>query len=113
MFEIKKSRTFTREVSFQLPVDGGFEKQTITARFKLQDAEFTESFDHSGGGAAGKGVREFLAETITSIEGVVDENKEPLPYNDELRDLVLANYAACGALHIEYMTAITKVKAGN
>lgn len=110
MFKIEKNPHFTHEVTVMTPVDDGHREDTFNARFKVQPSSFTETFDLR---AAGSGVRDFLKQTVTHLEGIVDEDGEPIPYTSELLDTVLENYFCRLGLINTYVNGIAKAKTGN
>ena len=110
MFKIEKNPHFTHEVTVMTPVDGTHREDTFKARFKVQPSSFVEGFNLLG---AGSGVRDFLAETVTHLADIVDDDGEPIPFSDQLLNDVLENYACRLALINTYMAGVAKAKAGN
>lgn len=110
MFKIEKNPHFTHEVTVMTPVDNGHREDTFKARFKVQSVAFVEGFNLIG---AGPGVRDFLEQTITHLEDIVDEDREPIPFSPDLLASVLDNYACRLALVNTYVAGVAKAKSGN
>ena len=67
--------------------------------------------DHSEDQAAGQIA--VLRKAIISLDELVGDDDQPLPYSDELRDQLLGITYVRIALLRTYLTAITKAKSGN
>jgi len=111
MFKIVTNPEFTHDVTVMTPVDGGFKEETFKCRFKLLDADRIDKFSITSSFSALNAT--FLKEVIVRFEDLIGDDDKPLPYNDALRDLVLATPGAQMALMQTYLTAISKVKQGN
>lgn len=110
MFKVVQDRQFNQTVEVHVPVDGGFEKQSFTCRFRSIGVEETEAHDLT----TSAGTVEFLKLAVVSFGGdLVDENEEPLTYNTKLRDAMLDDYPIRQALIQTYLASMSKGRAGN
>lgn len=111
MFTLIDQPEFTHDVTVVMPADGGFTEHTFKARFKLLPADEIEKFPMSQSFSAVNAT--FLREVIVRLDDLQGEDKELIPYSDDLRDRVLKSPPAQMALMQTYLTAISKVKQGN
>lgn len=111
MFAFVENPEFTHDVKVQTPVDGGHRTDTFKCRYKVLDAEKLMEYALSSSFSAENAI--FLRDVIVSFSDLVDDKKEAIPYNDELRDKVIATPYAQMALMQTYLDAISKVKQGN
>ena len=109
MFKIEKNPTFAHEVKVQVPVDGGFETQSFKARFKLLTADALAEYDTS----TTAGMNTFLKDVVVDLEDIVDDNNEPVPFSDRLRDQVIGSLPALNALFNTYISACSQARLGN
>ena len=109
MFKIAKTPRFTHVVPIKVPVDGGFDEQTIRATFEvITDDEFA-SFDTM----TAEGLKDLVRKILVRLDDMVDEQGKPLPYSDDLRDQLLElPYMRLGLLR-GYQAAMIGAKAGN
>ena len=109
MFKIAKTPRFTHVVPIKVPVDGGFDEQTIRATFEvITDDEFA-SFDTM----TAEGLKDLVRKILVRLDDMVDEQDKPLPYSDDLRDQLLElPYMRLGLLR-GYQSAMIGAKAGN
>ena len=107
MFAIAENPEFTHEVAVMVPVDGGHEKQTFRARFRVVDTDAGMRFDSDDG------MTEFLREVLVGGEDLVDADGRTLPWSDALRDRLLAVPYVRLALLRTYMSALTRAVEGN
>lgn len=109
MFKIIQDRTFTHPVTIQVPVDGGYDTGTVDATYRVLDAETAESFDLR----SGDGMTAFLIATLAKVDGFVDDNDQPIAWNDKFRDGCLADYWIRQGLLDGYLNAVRKAPLGN
>jgi hypothetical protein len=111
MFKVVSQPTFTHPVDVLVPTDGGHEKQTFKATFRvLADAD-SDDDRHDLNSTAGSTA--FLREVIVSLSDLAGDDDQPLPYNDGLRDRLLKVPYIRAALARTYFTAINKAAVGN
>lgn len=108
-FRIIDNPTFTHKVSIRVPVDGGFETQSVDCTYKVIPADQLETYDL----AMGKGTKDFLTDAIEKLGDVVGENGEPLTYNDALRDRLLTLPYVRAGLVQGYYEGVTAGRLGN
>jgi len=109
MFIVDTNPSFTHKVIVQVPVDGGYEEQTLQATFAVIPAEVAAEFDL--GGASGS--TDFLKRIILKLDDLVDKDKKPVPYNDALRDQLIALPFMRLALSRAYFTGVSGARSGN
>lgn len=107
MFLVTAEKTFTHTITVCVPVDGGHVDQTFKATFRVVDpGQLT-------GGDTSEGQMEDLRKVIVTLDDLVDDNREKLPYSDALRDQLLVVPYVRIALINAYIRGITKAKLGN
>lgn len=109
MFKVDKTPTFSHTIPVNVPVDGGHEKQTMRVTFRLVDDETTAK--HRTDTMAGQ--KEFLRLAIVKIDDLADPKKEPISYNDDVRDSILGLPYARNALLKGYSDGIVPGLLGN
>lgn len=109
MFTITDDPQFQHDVKIDVPVNGGHRQETIQATFRVLAVEETDSHDL----ADPKSSTEWLKRIIVRMDGLVDVDKKPVPYSDEVRDYVLRLPYARLALTRTYLRAVTKAREGN
>lgn len=110
MFKLAKNQTFTRTIKVFTPVDGGHREETFKARFNLLPTDQVKTFNLG----TSDGSTEFLKRVIASLDDIVDDNDQPMPYSDELRASVISQPHVRHALTMSYFDAVANdPKAGN
>lgn len=109
MFTVTDRYLFTTAVPVNVPVDGGHERQEFSATFEVMPAEQQDAFDLG----TTEGTSGFLRGLIRDMSGLVDADKNPVPYSDKVRDQLLAYQFIRIALTTAYFTAQTKAIEGN
>jgi len=109
MFVVDPDPQFTHAVKVKVPVDGGFKEQSFKATYRVIPTDEMAAFDLSDG----VGSANFLRRALVSMDELVDANKEPLPYNDVLRDQLLLNPYVRRALAQTYFDAVAPARSGN
>lgn len=106
MFKLAAEPIFTHVVPILVPVDGGLEKQTMKVTYNVLTSErYRELLDEDQFA--------LVRELIARIEDVVDQNGDPMDYNDALRDhLIELPYVRLGLLR-GYNDAIVGAQAKN
>jgi hypothetical protein len=102
MFVIDPNPTFTHAVKVQVPVDGGFEEQSFKATFNVIPTEEVADFDLGNGEQSAA----FLRRAIVSMDELVGKDKQPVSYNDKLRDALLGQLYVRKALARTYFDAV-------
>jgi len=110
MFKVSSSPQFTHPVEVLVPVDGGHEKQTFKATFKVLDASEDDD-KHDLNSTSGSSA--FLRDALISMSDLVDDHGAQLVYSDNLRDQMLKVPYVRTALARAYFSAITKAAVGN
>lgn len=82
MFKLTSNPTFTRTVTINIPVDGGFKEETFEATFRALPISQFKEFDVG----TLEGQEGFLRKVIAKLGDITDEAGKPVPYNDKLRD---------------------------
>ncbi len=110
MFVVIKQPTFTHTVNVLVPVDGGYDTQTLKATYQVMpsiDEDTTFDLNSTAGSTA------FLRATVIGLDDMVDADNKPLPYSDGLRDQLLQWPYVRSALARGYFEAISKAAVGN
>lgn len=108
-FKLIDNPTFTHTVKIRVPRDGGFANETVKATYSVIPVEEYAKFDMT----TEQGTKDFLIRAIVSLGDIVDENDEPLEYNDELRDRLLSlPYMRIG-LSAGYHKGVADARLGN
>jgi hypothetical protein len=108
MFTIAKERTFTRTVKVFVPTDDGHREESVKATFRVIPTNQASTYDDDEAGS-----REFVRAVVVKLDDLVDEQKQPVTYNDEVREALLSVPYVRQALAQAYADAVTKAKAGN
>jgi len=107
MFKVTEDRRFTHDVKVMVPTDGGHSEESFKAEFRVVD------IDNLGDTASLEGQQETLRRVVVSMSELVDDEKNEMPYSDELRDRLIRVPYVRSALLQTYLRAITKTRAGN
>jgi hypothetical protein len=104
-FTVRKEHSFKHDVKVRIPTDGGYKTETFKGHFKVlprDEAIALRDRDDADDDLA------FISEVLIGWEGVTDEDedKTPIEFNDEARDLLCgAPYVAVAVVQT-YMNAI-------
>jgi hypothetical protein len=109
MFNIAVKRTFTHDVPVLVPIDGGFEEQTLKTTFNYLDTEEVKQFDLK----TPDGTSDCLLAVVHSLHELVDNDKNAVPYNEAVRDQLFRRQYVRQGLLTYYFDAVSKAKAGN
>lgn len=109
MFKVDANPKFTHDVDVKVPVDGGFETQSLKATFRVLDDDVLKAADFD----TFDGQKEFLRLALVQLDDLQDEAGKPLPYNDKLRDQILGLPYARTALLRGYTEGIVPGAMGN
>lgn len=106
MLRIVKDPRFTHPVAVQVPVDGGHQEQTFSATFRVIPYAEAEELVRAD-------IEAFFDRVLVSCGDIEDENGNPLPWDGELRDRLLAlRYVQLG-LVAAYFAGVGKARLGN
>lgn len=107
MFKIAKEPTFQHTVKVRVPVDGGFEDQSLKVTFRvLPNGQFSNA-----GGVEGQ--IEDMRKAIVSMDDLVDGENNPVPFSDELKEQLIAVSYVRLALVQAYIDAVAGARTGN
>jgi hypothetical protein len=109
MYVVVANPTFTHTVNVLVPSDGGHDKQTLRATFRVLPSDKESEFDIS----TIEGSNGFLRAIIVELLDLVDAKEQPVPYSDKLRDQLFALPFIRTALVKTYFDAIRKAAEGN
>lgn len=109
MFVVKSQPTFKHTVKVSVPVDGGFKDETCEATFRvIADDEINQlNLAQAADSSA------FLDRAIISLDDLVDDNKQAIAWNDEVRAELLKLPYLRRALARTYFEAIQGVRVKN
>ena len=108
MFKVATDPTFTHQVVVMIPIDGGFDKQSFKATFRVLGKEEDRPDLSTADGSTA-----FLRDVVTDMSELEGEDGQPLPYSDALRDRLLKVPYVQAALVRTYVAAVSKAPAGN
>lgn len=106
MFKLANEAKFTHPVTVCVPVDGGHANETFKVTFRVLD------LDQLDVGSLG-GQQELLQKIVVGFDEIEDEDGNPAPYSEELRDRMIATPYVRAAIFQTYMAAIIKTHVGN
>ncbi|MBM2294708.1 hypothetical protein JQX09_22420 [Sulfitobacter pseudonitzschiae] len=109
MFTIDKTPTFTHTVPVNVPVNGGHEKQSMKVTYRLLDDDTMGGYDTR----TLSGQKDLLRQAVIEIGDLVDEEKEPLPFNDAMKEHIIGLPWARNALLKGYTDGIVPGLLGN
>lgn len=109
MFKIVRNPEFTHAVPVMLPVDGGFEEQTLKCRFRLLSVDDQALHDLT----TTEGTEAWLRNICVSFEDVVGEDGKPIPQSDALTSQLLGSLPVRIGLMRTYTAALAKARLGN
>jgi hypothetical protein len=100
---------FNTTVTFRVPSGDDVLEQSCRVTFEAIDNSEQDTFDL----ATPEGTKGFLVRVIRSIGDVVDHNREPVPYTEELRDRLLDKPWSRSRLVAAYARGLTVAAEGN
>ena len=109
MFKLLQNPEFSHVVKVTIPVNGGHDVQSFTARFRALSISATEQHNT----LTAEGTAAYLREIFVGWDGVTDDQGEPIPFNDETRDRMLDVPFVRIALLETYNAAMMGAKRGN
>lgn len=107
MFKVSADPKFTHPVTVFVPCDGGHESQTFPVTFRVVPED--ELGDRDGV----EGQKDALRRIVVHMGDLVDDNDQPIPYSDAMREQLIGAAYVRMALMTTYIKAITKTQAGN
>lgn len=109
MLKIVKNPEFTSKVKVQVPLEGGPQEQSFTARFRALSVSETEAFNM----LTTESVSEWLRRILIGWEGVRDEDGDELPFSDAAREQLIDVPFVRMAVIAAYNAAMLGAKRGN
>ncbi|MEL7098290.1 MAG: hypothetical protein AAGM84_05620 [Pseudomonadota bacterium] len=109
MFKINTRPSFTSTVQIAVPGDDT-DVHSLNVRFKALRSSEMEAHDT---GTSTEGQKVFLREVIEHVDGALDEDGEPVPYSEALREELLDWPFVVSALLQHYVRDLVKAHAGN
>lgn len=109
MFKLLQNPEFSHTVKLSIPVDGGHDSQTFTARFRA--LSISEVAAHDTMTTAGTDA--YLRDIVVGWEGVIDDQGEPIPFNSANLDRLIDLPFARQALLETYNSAMMGARRGN
>jgi len=109
MLKLQDNPTFTHDVTAHMPVDGGTSPQTFKATYKLLTGEELSAFDTT----TPPGMQAFLQAAVVGVSDIQDDQGQPIPYSNDLRDRLIDIPPIMNALFNAYVSACAGARAGN
>ena len=109
MFVIDQNPEFSRKVKIMVPVNGGHEQQDFTATFRVVPVDEAAKFDLS----KGAGILDLLRLVLVRCDDSVGVDKQPVPWNDQVRERLLSLPYTRSPMLAEYFAAINGEREGN
>lgn len=109
MFTVTDDYVFTRPVSVLVPANGGHEKQTFSATFRMIPVEEQDAYDLG----TTEGSTGLLRAIVVELGDLAGRDGAPLPYSDKVRDDLLRWQIIRVALTTAYFDAVKKAIEGN
>jgi hypothetical protein len=110
MFKITDNPTFTHTVQVQVPVDGGFETQSLKVRYRALGMERLEQLEPTGDNASQRAYCEAIVE---SFDDLVDDKGKPVVCDANLYAKLLDRTYVRRAVMQEYLAAMSGAKTKN
>ncbi|SPH20985.1 hypothetical protein ASD8599_01726 [Ascidiaceihabitans donghaensis] len=108
-FTVTKNPEFTTDVEVMQPTGNGHDKKILRTRFRVVPNSEANEFDLS----TFEGTQAYLDHIVITFENLVDENKDPMICDANLRsDLMDLPYIQ-NALVSAYTSALVGAKRGN
>ena len=105
MLKIARNPEFTHEVTVRVPVDGGFADQKFKARYRMVPWNDLGAIENDPESQARM--------VLIGWEGIVDDEEQPIPYSDAMRDQLLGMLFMRVAILRVYVDAVAGAKRGN
>lgn len=107
---VTEERKFRHTVKVQVPVDGGHREQTCKATFRVIDADtLDEDYDLE----SKDGISAFLRDVLITVEDLIDDQKQPVIYDEQVRDGLIRTPFIRLALVKAYFDGVSKGRAKN
>lgn len=107
MFTVATDPKFTIPVTVCVPQDGGHKEETCKVTFRVID------IDLIGDALTLEGQKHVLRKVVVNIHELVDDDKQPITYSDEIRDKLIGWAFFRGALLQHYVRHVSKTRLGN
>ncbi len=109
MFVYDPRPTFTHTVKVRVPVDGGFEDQDFKATFEVLPTDEIKKYDLDDRDDS----TAFLVRIVQGMDDLIGKDDQPVPYNHQVRDVLLRQLYVRKALVRTYFSAVSGAQAGN
>ncbi len=109
MFKVTKNPTFTHTVKVSVPVDGGFEDQSMKVTYRVIGTAEGKKYDLD----TADGSTQLLLATIVKVDDLIDDAKAPVTWNDDVRDQLFDTPYVRRALADGYFAGLRGAKTGN
>jgi hypothetical protein len=109
MFKIVNKPEFTHTVPVLVPVDGGYDSQSLKVRYRVVPADELARHDF----ASPEGTEAYLRAIVVRFEDVVDEDGNHVPHSDQLMTQLLGVAYIRMAVMRAYTEAMSKARLGN
>jgi len=108
-FKIVKNPTFIHEVPVMVPVDGGHERQSLRAQFRVVPQD--ELADHDL--RTPEGSESYCRAIVADFADIEDDTGQPMPMSDEVRNTLFRTAFVQIALIRSYALAMSAARTGN
>lgn len=109
MFKIVKNPEFTHAVPVMVPVDGGYDNQSLKVRYRVLPADEISRHDF----ASPEGTEAYLRAIVVRFEDVIDEDGNHVPHSEALTTQLLGVAYVRQAVMRAYTEAMSKARLGN
>lgn len=106
MLRIAKDPRFTHPVTASVPVDGGHKEETFSATFRVIPFDEAQAL-------AREDLEGFFARVLVECGDLEDDRGKPLPWDDDVRAVLLDLRYVQLALVGAYFAGIGKARLGN
>jgi hypothetical protein len=111
MFKVTKNPTFTHDVTVMVPVDGGFDEQSLKVKYNVLDLDQLQKHELSNGNVKAQG--DYCNAIVADFSDMVDDDGKPITCTTALRQkLINTAYVRIPIINA-YEAAMTKAKAKN
>ena len=108
MFKLAPA-TFKREITVKVPVDGGFESQTMTVTYNVIPMDKSSEMLAQGG----EGLIDFVNKITKRVDDIAGDDGKQLEWNDEVRDQLLNVPYVWAAILDGYKLAMGEARVKN
>lgn len=109
MFKVIENPEFKRQVTVSVPVDGGFENQTLSVRLRVLTQERISTLVDANPG----NFRPLVEAMVVELGDLIDAEGNAVACNDAVRAMVLDMPFVRSAILRDYSEAVAGAKRGN